>query len=227
MGDVTRISELGFSEFVSLLVTDTLDAVISSLLEQEKRIAQIQQTILSTPSEFGRRYISDEVVRTEILQIFPSKEGKEKSTVDKGSLYFPARGEKKEAPDVFELTGYRMAEGDYQKGTKAFVITQEGYENIANAIRERLASHQMESLRVLASRGIPRVYVDHGIIKAKLNFRLEEKEDKTTAPAFPQTLKPIIGRLMIQPINTRGPEFLTLKADVTSEVEITFKTIVP
>lgn len=227
MGDVTRLSELGFSEFVSLLVTDTLDAVISSLLEQEKRIAQIQQTILITPAEFGRRYISDEVVRAEILQIFPSEEGNDKSTVDNGSVYFPARGEKKEAPAVFELTGYSMAEGDYQKGTKTFVITQEGYENIANAIRERLASHQMDSLRVLASRGIPRIYIDHGIIKAKLNFRLEEKEDKTTAPTFPQTLKPTIGRLIIQPINTRGPEFLTLKADVTSEVEITFKTIVP
>lgn len=229
MGNGTsRLSELGFSEFVSLLVTETLDAVIASLQEQEKRVVELQQSLFYTPAEFGKRYLTDEIVRAEILRLFPSPEGTEgKSAVDAGASYQPAREKQNEVPPIFEMTGYRMAKGDWEKLIKEIVITQKGYENIANAVRESLASSQIESLRVLTARGLPRVYVDNGHIKAKLNFRLEEQENKTSSKSASLINKPVGGRLFIQPINTRGPEFLTLKADVTSEVEVTFKTIVP
>ncbi|WP_334110391.1 hypothetical protein [Thermodesulfitimonas autotrophica] len=225
-----RLAELGFAEFTALLITETLEAVIAALLEQEKTVADFEQSLLLPPAEFGRRYLTEEHVRAELLCLFPDPRGREgKSAVDPGAPYRPPTAEQDEDPPIFARTGYRMAKGDWEKGPEGFpVISAQGYEKVAGAVREVVALRQQESLRALIARGIPRVYIDHGRVAAKLTFRFEERREGKQAPGeivYPGRPFPV--RLLVQPVNTRGPEFLTLKADVTSEVELTFKTIVP
>lgn len=64
------------------------------------------------------------------------------------------------------------------------------------------------------------------------SFRVVEQTDdaKKASSDAGMLPRPLSGRsatrsLVVEPLNLRGPEFLTLKADVTSEIEITFKTI--
>lgn len=211
MGDsASRLSELGFSEFVSKLITDVMDAVISSLLDQEKKVAELKESMFLNPADFAKRYIPEQNIRSEILALFPDVKGTEgKSSVDPGAPYEISK--EKEEPPIFDLTGYRLTKGDIEKGEQGLIITKTGYENIMSAVGERLAKQHQEHLMTLLKNGIPRIYVDNGHILAKLNFKMEEQMNKMS--------------LRVSPLNTRGPEFLTLKADITSEVEITFKTI--
>lgn len=64
------------------------------------------------------------------------------------------------------------------------------------------------------------------------SFRVVEQTDDAKKASSDSGMlpRPLSGRsatrsLVVEPLNLRGPEFLTLKADVTSEIEITFKTI--
>jgi len=82
-------------------------------------------------------------------------------------------------------------------------------------------------LKAVVARGIPRVYVDNGHISSKLMLRLEAETSTQTSTTGSKISGTGIRRLIAQPVNVNRPEFLSLKADVLGEVEITFKTVVP
>jgi len=91
-----------------------------------------------------------------------------------------------------------------------------------------LATQHLSLINTVIARGIPRVYVDNGHIKSKLMLRLETSTPTTTKTTTGSRIASLgIRKLIAQPVNATKPEFLTLKADVLSEVEITFKTVVP
>ena len=124
-----------------------------------------------------------------------------------------------------------MEKNDVTKSEGGFVISDNGYKHIFEAVKLELARQQLDALRRTVSRGIPRVYVDHGHITAKLLLRLEEApETAPPKPSVPPSLKTVstaFRKVMVQSVNVNKPEFLSLKADVLSEIEITFKTVVP
>lgn len=226
---IAKSTELGFAEFASTLISETLNAVVTSILTQEKQAAQLEQQTLLSPEEYAKENLTDEIVRAEILRLFPSSSGKEdKSSVDIGEPYMVNK-ETGESPPVNQKTGYTIAKTDLTSSQGKLYINQAGYEHIYEAVRLTLASQHLGLLRTVTSRGIPRVYVDNGHIKSKLLLRLETQS--TTTAASVSTGSKIAGlgirKLIAQPVNATKPEFLTLKADVLSEVEITFKTVVP
>jgi hypothetical protein len=226
---IAKSTELGFAEFASTLISETLNAVVTSILTQEKQAAQLEQQTLLSPEEYAKENITDEIIRAEILRLFPSSTGKEdKSSVDVGEPYTLSK-ETGESPAVNQKVGYKITKTDLTVTQNKLFINQTGYNNICTAARLTLASQHLTLLRSVVARGIPRVYVDNGHIKSKLMLRLET-QSATTAPST-STGGRIAGlgirKLIAQPINATKPEFLTLKADVLSEVEITFKTVVP
>jgi len=103
--------ELGFAEFVSQLISETLQAIVTSMIQQEKKIREIEELMALDTDIFTERVINDEMVKNEILQIFPSKE-EGKSSVDEGSPYVPENKEEgvKENPPIFSLINYKMSE---------------------------------------------------------------------------------------------------------------------
>lgn len=93
------------------------------------------------------------------------------------------------------------------------------------ALRLALAREQRGLLQTVLARGLPRVVVDHGRVSARLVFSIDE--GSAVAPAAGGALAGAgpVPRLRATPVQVRNPEFLRLQTQVTSEVEITFKTL--
>jgi len=227
---IAKSTELGFAEFASTLISETLNAVVTSILTQEKQAAELEQQTLLSPQEYAKENLTDEIIRAEILRLFPSSSGKEdKSSVDVGEFYVVSK-ETGESPAIQQKIGYTITKTDVTANTQnRLYINQTGYNNIYEAIKLTLATQHLSLLRQVIARGIPRVYVDNGHIKSKLMLRLETQTvtDTKTATTGSRIAALGVRKLIAQPVNATKPEFLTLKADVLSEVEITFKTVVP
>jgi hypothetical protein len=226
---IAKSTELGFAEFASTLISETLNAVVTSILTQEKQAAQLEQQTMLSPEEYAKENLTEEIVRAEVLRLFSSSNGKEgKSSVDVGEPYTLSK-ETGETPPVNQKVGYKILKTDVTVAQNKLYINQAGYDHIYGAVRLTLAGQHLALLKSVVARGIPRVYVDNGHIKSKLMLRLETQTG-TNSPAT-STGSRIAGlgirKLIAQPVNATKPEFLTLKADVLSEVEITFKTVVP
>jgi len=225
---IAKATELGFAEFASTLISETLSAVVTSILTQEKQAAELEQQAHLSPEEYAKENLTDELIRTEILRLFPSSTGKEeKSSVDVGELY-TLNKETGESPAINQKTGYKITKTDVTSTQNRLYINQIGYNNIYSAVRLGLATQHLSLISTVIARGIPRVYVDNGHIKSKLMLRLETSTPTTTKTTTGSRIASLgIRKLIAQPVNATKPEFLTLKADVLSEVEITFKTVVP
>ncbi|MCW3999010.1 MAG: hypothetical protein NWE93_02075 [Candidatus Bathyarchaeota archaeon] len=220
-------TELGFAEFASTLISETLNAVVTSILTQEKQAAQMQQQAQQSAEQYAKENLTDDLVRQEVIRLFPaSADNTEKSAVDAGEAYSRTK-EGVESPAVFSAVGYRMTRGDLTLSQGKTVISTAGYANILAATRLTLAQQHLDIIKTVVARGIPRVYVDNGHIKSKLNLRFEAGTQTASSTTGSKIAGLGIRRVFAQPISASKPEFLTLKADVLSEVEITFKTVVP
>ncbi len=226
--NLAKATELGFAEFASTLISETLNAVVTSILTQEKQVAQLAQQANQTPEEYAKDNLTGDIIRAEILRLFPSNTGDaDKSAVDAGEPYISGK-ETEESPAVYKKIGYRMTKGDTAAMAGKTTISTTGYAHILAATRLALAQQHLSVIQTVVARGIPRVYVDNGHITSKLTLRLEV-DATTSAPV--STAAKIAGngirKIIAQPVNPNRPEFLSLKTDVLSEVEITFKTVVP
>ena len=226
---IAKATELGFAEFASTLISETLNAVVTSILTQERQAAQLEQQALLSPEEYAKENLYDDIVRAEVLRLFPSAAGKaDKSSVDSGEPYLSGK-ETDESPAIYKKVSYKITKGDVSTLQGKLVITETGYSRVFAAARQVLAIQHLNVLRAVIARGIPRVYVDNGHITSKLMLRLETEVPAETSTSTTGARIAGLGirKLFAQPVNANRPEFLTLKADVLSEVEITFKTVVP
>jgi hypothetical protein len=223
---LAKATELGFAEFASSLISETLNAVVASLLTQEKQAAQLEQQALSTPEDYAKENLTDNIVRAEIIRLFPSSAETDKSAVDTGQIYTNIKGVG-ESPAIYSKTGYRMTKADVETSLGKNVITANGYNHIFAAERLTLAKQHLGILKVVIARGIPRVYVDNGHISSKLTLRFEADTSTSTSTIGSRIAGVGIRKIMAQPVSANRPEYLSLNADILSEVEITFKTVTP
>lgn len=84
---LAKATELGFAEFASTLISETLNAVVTSILTQKKQAAQLEQQALLTPEEYAAENLTDDIVKAEVIRLFPSSGVVDKSGVDAGELY--------------------------------------------------------------------------------------------------------------------------------------------
>ena len=231
---ITSPVELGFSEFVSKLVSDTFDAVISSTITQEENWNQLNQLLSLAPDEFASQVIDDEMVSVDLITRFPDGSGG--TAIVKDAKYIRANPGKgiAENPPVKTLLGYvphsnRFSEKDIAE--------------IKRIIRIRLAEKKYDILNRMLSKGQTRIIVDAGKINAKLNFEIlqvEESNDelaeteskrvfiKQKYPGFTSLGRPVEMKkihLFVKPPADKDPQTHQLKANVYGEVELQFKTI--
>jgi len=229
---------LDFAEFASTLISETLNATVASMLTQERQILELEQQTMLSPEEYAKDNLTEELIKAEILRQFPSTDG-EKSSVDIGEPYTPPINAD-ESPSIYKKTGYTMTPNDVNRishismdnrdksnSEQKWLINEAGYNHIYAATRLTLAVQHLSMLKQIIRRGIPRVHVNTGHIKSKMVLSFEIKEhtntQKTTGSKIIETG---IRKLRVQPV-TNTIEYLTLNADILSEVEITFKTVIP
>jgi hypothetical protein len=219
--------EMGFAEFASTLISETLNAVVTSILTQEKQAAQLEQQALQSPDEYAKENLTGDMVRAEVLRLFPSTtDDATKSSVDEGQPYSTRATE--ETPAILKKVDYKITKTDLTVGRGRTTINATGYAHIFAATKTALANQHLAVLKAVVARGIPRVYVDNGHITSKLTLNFQQGTTTTNAATTGAKIAgSSIRRITAQPVNANRPEYLSLKADVLSEIEITFKTVVP
>lgn len=171
MPELQRVDELGFADFVAMLLVETLDAIVASHTSQEERLRALASAAEQNIEEFTSS-ITDDIVSAALAQLFP--DGKGGTAVEEGAAP-PSR-------EDLDAIGIALVRGDVEGSNE--VLTARGVRRIAEGVRLHLAQSNLESIRRVALGGVPRVRVDGGVLRSKLTFsamrRAESPSEKVT-----------------------------------------------
>lgn len=228
------LADIGFADFVAMLLVETLDSIVASHTSQEERLRALEGAADLTAEEFATVGLSDELVASSLARLFPDGDGGT-SVVVGGPV-----------PDKAALAelGVELAP-DGAEGRK---LTESGVAAVLDGLRLYLAVQQQEAMRAVARRGVPRVLVDGGTLRAKVDFTAvsagSSDSQRVPEPRTPTdiglrtTLLPFMSpltkgvldsirttRLMVvQPKPGTDPAEPTSRTTITGEVEIRFRT---
>jgi len=249
----SALNELGFAEFVAKLISDTFGAVLASQIEQQDKISELNNLLTLSDDEFVAKCMQDDELvfqlEENLKQRYPFDSDVEHA-VYKGAPYQAPTQQKEESPSFFKDLGISLKEKLDFSGKK---LTEEGAKKIKIAVMLTIAQKQRQLLSDVLINGIPKLSVDHGKINAKLTFSMkedssqEEEEENDSAPSSNATItrnfglsnlsvanrfagvidtsKLIKTRLNITPASNRAPQDAESSANIYSEVEIHFKSI--
>lgn len=167
--------DVGFADFVAVLLVETLDSIVASHTSQEERLRALDAAAELTPEEFAATGITDEVLAAMLAQLFPGGEAGTSLAVGGPVPDEEARAE----------LGLELGDGDVDGGR----LTEQGVETVQDAVALYLARRQLGAVREVARRGVPRVLVDGGTLRAKVNFTAvrgvpgDEEEEEATSVA--------------------------------------------
>jgi hypothetical protein len=160
---ITNPVDLGFAEFVSALLSETLGAVVASITEQQENRLSLFEAANSDVETFASSGVADVEVEVVVARLFG----------DEASGTTLSAGSPVPADDVLASIDVDLGTADVSSGS----LTQSGVDAIRSAIRMRLAERRLAALRDVAEEGIPRVLVDEGRIVVKLVLRALEVDD--------------------------------------------------
>jgi hypothetical protein len=161
--------DLGFTEFVSSLLAEVMQAVVANQADQERRRAELLAAASSSAEVFAEQHVSEADVEVELARLFPSTAEDRPHDAARGTpvKLDPDRGVL-DGPPYEALLGVRLAATDVSAETGRLLAR--GERRLATAARAALAERELAVLRDVAERGLPRVVVDHGRISARLTF---------------------------------------------------------
>ena len=109
---------------------------------------------------------------------------------------------------------------DQVKAAAAELLAAGQHDIDETALRLDLARTQRNLLQGVLAQGLPRIVVDHGRVSARLMFSVDQQTATPGALGQARVL-----RLRATPVQAHSPAFLRLQTQITSEVEISFKTV--
>lgn len=240
MPDSPTVADVGFADFVAVLLVETLDSIVAAHSSQEDRRRAVEESARMTPEEFSAAAVGDDVVAAALERSLPGKDGG--TTVVTGGPVPPK--------DVLADLGVELATDDVERRR----LTASGVTRITEAVRLVLARDQLANVQEIARRGMPTVVVDGGTLRSKLTFStVRAGSTPPTAPAPPTPARPAVVRggilsgltgltavrpvlsagvldsirdlrLTVRPPTADDTTTGTTRADVYGEVEIRFHT---
>jgi len=169
--------ELTLAEFVGKLISETFQAVISSMVDQARQQEEIIAGTELEIAEFSQQFISDDDVEEQLSELFPWQDDSHPHAIFKDAPYKPImRNNLVEKPAIRELTGYSMQKTDFEGQPGKYKITETGVENIKSSVRMNLAQERQKALIALMRQGLPKIIVDSGRILSKVTFRVTKQD---------------------------------------------------
>jgi hypothetical protein len=177
--------DLGFTEFVTTLLSEVVSSIAAAQSDQAQRLAELTAAASLPVEEFAASHVTDPVLDDYLAARFPSGDADRPHDAVGGAPYQPARGQQEEHPPYGEALGVRLTGSDFNadKGT----LLARGVAKIRDAARRQLAEHQQAVARGLLERGVPKVVVDAGRISAKLTFEALQYRDEAAEPVASET----------------------------------------
>jgi len=168
MAEIQLPVDLGFTEFVSSLLSEVLESVVSNQVQQEQRRGELLEAASLDPAAFAARHVGDAEVEAYLAQLFPATAADRPHDAASGTPYRSGEGDEHEQPPYVERLGVRLTGADVS--TETGRLLARGARRLAAAARQRLAEQQVAAARDLVESGIPRVQVDGGRITARVTF---------------------------------------------------------
>lgn len=244
MPTINLPSEIGFAEFVSMLIGEVFDSVVAADVAQEQRRAELHDDASLSLSVASERLVDEPEVDARLASLFPSPVAGVPHGIFPGARYQPAGREITEEPRFSDTLGVSLVSNlDYDtEAGGGQVLTADGVAKIRNATRLLLAGARLDALGRIAARGHPRVVVDSGRVRATLSLRLDQTNPVQRRFFVTAIPPPVAGRgkfaleapaavatktlrLAVRLASDRAPQVGTLQVDVYGGVEIQFKTI--
>ena len=174
MAPVLTPVDVGFAEFVSLLLSETLESVLSAQISQEQQRQALLDAVTVDIDDFANGYVTEVDIDLLLIEIMPDGTGG--TTVVAGG----------KPPTKISLT--ELGVSLRSRDVSGAALTDQGVERIRDAARSMVANRRLSALRESAKRGLPRIVIDEGRIVAKLTFSTvvmtdEEGEDGITRAA--------------------------------------------
>ena len=225
-------TDLGLAEFVSALVSETMDAVGASLVEQEERRAEVLAAVKLDAASFAQEFVLDE-------ELMPLEQALIGGQTPGSGL---EAGQRVPAKARLLAFGIHLGPGDVRDGK----LTTQGVATIRTVLRLSIGERRQAAWRELDAQGLPRVVVDQGRILAKVNIEILDEDEGSDGsggrrsggrrasggkvPGRKQALGAGVthGRrgvkMKVRPA-PRGEEGEGARADLYGEVEVQFRTV--
>jgi hypothetical protein len=216
------VEAVNFPGFVAGLITGTFQAIVDATAQQLREYADLVANLSRSVDEFARDHVSADQVRAhlagrhrELRHVAPPP-----GTGAETSLAI-APGAEGTSPGWL---------GDY--GLDGEELTAELIAGpLHDAGKTQLAEQRMSTLASMVLMGINRIVVSAGDIKARLQFHAAVREQTDAELATAQMGTGIAGRaggagaqLMVSTVKANTQAEASLKANLTGEVRIQFRT---
>lgn len=165
----TRLNQIGFPEFTSKLINDTFDALVASMIRQEKSYIDLVEKVAMTIDEFAEHAVPTSAVHSWLVQNCPANEGSGTCVTKNGTLTEVAHNNLENISNVPSENSTSIPD----KGTQ---LSEDQVNSIRKYVSYHLAEPRMQALEELVTKGVVRVVVDDGTIKTDLDFHTKASE---------------------------------------------------
>jgi hypothetical protein len=210
MEDFSKVS-LGFAEFVSQLLHETFDAVLSAQNYQLEKYSELEKALSISTSTFKELYISDDEIKTKEIEIYGA-------SIIEGMTV---------SGDLLSAIKQQVENYDQQKMIVQGALTKEGAAILEQLAVEAIASGKKADIRLLINKSeMVRLMVDSGEIHAKLELsNLYQSTDSGTPSA--DTAKKTVAKSAVKeatsdalPIKPASLNSISLNSSSIKEVKI-------
>jgi hypothetical protein len=215
------VDAINFPGFVAGLIQGTFQAIVDATAQQLREYADLVGNLSRSVDDFARDNVSNDQVRAHLAKhrelrhvAPPPGSGAETSLAVAADA---------EGTSPSWLADYAL---DGEELTAELVAGP-----LLDAGRTQLAEQRMSSLASLVLMGINRIVVSDGDIRAKLQFHANVREKTDAELATAQMGQGIAGRstapaasLMVTTVKANTQAEASLKANLTGEVRIAFRT---
>ncbi|MFA9432179.1 hypothetical protein [Egicoccus sp. AB-alg2] len=170
--------DLGFTEFVTSLLSEVMNSIVVAQSEQEEKLAELAAVAASDPDDYADHRLDDAAVDAFLTRLFPPTADDRPHDAVRGAPYAPAGEDGPESPPYQDTLDVALGGGDFNPELGHLLLR--GVRKIRAAARRRLAEQELAVARHLTERGVPRVLVDAGRIRAKLTFEALQYRDADT-----------------------------------------------
>jgi hypothetical protein len=176
VADIQIPVDLGFTEFVTSLLSEVLRSVVAAQGEQEERRRELLAVVGLEVEEFEALHLTADDVDAWLAQLLPSSDPDRLHDAVRGTPYVAADARTPESPPYAAVLGVEITKEMVSEQTGRLLAA--GEQRLRAAAQRAIAEHQLQVARDLAERGLPRVVVDAGRITAKLTFEALQYRDQ-------------------------------------------------
>lgn len=228
VGDVARatLNAIDFPAFVAGLISGTFHAIVDASIQQMEAYAELLKNVSMSLDKFMGDNISEQTARDHLADQYDSVFARDTSSGDPRLVVKKNGSGPSELPSFLSDLGFNSTDDIDDEAVNQVVVP---------AARRSLAQSRQQTLATMVMMGINRVLVDDGEINAKLQFHIDASE--TTKIKFDQkkttngNISGQAGRnpfsanaIMVNTVNLNTQSDLNVRADLTGEVKVKFRS---